>query len=336
MTSREVTARAMEFKQPPRIPLNVFFNGGPHNDAIRNEVWAAFSPNISDIIMTFQGDPLFVPEEEGLTEWGYRWDSFGETRGEVTDPPIKDWSDFDAWRDKFPDFSTPRRYSASRKLRADNPDKFIIAGLGLQATEHVNLRGFGPSMEDLYIERENVERLLDVIYTASAQMIDGYASAGADAVISWEDWGLQDRAIIDPKLWREIYFDRMKKIVDRAHKHGMKYILHSCGYIPDYFDMFIELGIDALSLDQQLNMGLETLSKWRGRICFCNPVDIQHSPKMSDAEIKDHAHRMAKLLGTEDGGFIYNMYADPKAIQMPAKNIISEIQAFQSVSLTTQ
>jgi len=80
-------------------------------------------------------------------------------------------------------------------------------------------------------------------------------------------------------------------------------------------------------------MGLDKLSKWRGKICFWCPVDIQHSPAMDDAEITQYALHMAKTLGNESGGFMYKMYAQPEAIHMPAKNIISEVCAFGKMKL---
>ena len=333
MTSRECVIRAIDFKKPDRIPLCVNFNYGLLNSSIRDEVLAAIPSFQTDIMLVYCGDPQFVPEEEGMNQWGYRYESLGETMGEVTNPPIKDWSQFDAWLKKAPDFSHARRYDTARAARLQNPDKFLIGGIGLIATEMINLRGFGASMEDLYLERGNVERMLDVLYSAAKHAVNGYASAGIDAVLSWEDWGLQDRAMVDPKLWREIFFDRMKELVALTHSHGMKYVLHSCGYILDYMDMFIELGIDVIQQDQQLCMGFDKLSKWRGKICFMNPVDVQHSPKMDDGQITEYAHRMAQALGSEDGGFIYMMYASPAAIGMPARNIVSEIRGFKSITI---
>ena len=234
---------------------------------------------------------------------------------------------------KKPDFSLARRYDYAKEMRAKHPDIFLVGGIGMLATEHINLRGFGECMVDLYLERENVEILYDVLYGAAEQAIDGFAKAGMDAVISWEDWGLQDRAMIDPKLWREIYYNRVKKIVDRVHSHGMLYILHSCGYLLDYLDIFVELGIDVIQLDQQMCMGFDKLSKWRGKICFFNPVDIQYSPNMDDSQIVEYANRMAKSLGNERGGFMYKLYSQPAAIHLPAKNIVSEIRAFRSIVL---
>jgi len=326
-TSRELALCAIEFRKPERIPICLAFDTDPLNKPIVEQILKAYS---TDIMIIPSHNPNFVPEQIGMTQWGYRWESKGETMGEVKDNPLRNWDVFDRWLEKAPDFSVPIRYNFARKMRLKYPDKFLIGGIGFMVMEAFNLRGLDNFLTDPYLERENLDRLLDFIYTQGIHAVDGFAEVGMDAVIAWEDWGLQDRAMMAPDMWYDVFYDRMKNFVDRIHAHGMKYVLHSCGHILGYLDFFVEMGVDVLQLDQQLCMGhdLEELSKYRGKICFFNPIDIQHSPQMNAAQIHKSAQYMRDKLSTEDGGFMYKAYAQPAAIRMPAEGIINEIHAF--------
>jgi hypothetical protein len=89
--------------------------------------------------------------------------------------------------------------------------------------------------------------------------------------------------------------------------------LHSCGYIVDILDDLIEIGLDAVHMDQQENMGLELLgSRFGGRLTFFSPVDIQKTMVQGTPdEIRAYCRRMARLLGRPEGGFIPRWYTDP-------------------------
>jgi hypothetical protein len=212
-----------------------------------------------------------------------------------------------------------------------NPDKFLIGGLGFMMMQLFNIRGLDNFFMDLYLERENLDVLIDYIYKQGKHAVDGFADAGMDAVIAWEDWGLQKQVMINPKLWQEMFFDRMKSFVDYIHSKGMVYILHSCGYIVEYLDFFVEIGVDVIQLDQQMNIGIDTLADWKGKICFFNCADIQSSPSMDEHQIMEYMRNMATSLGSENGGFMYKVYSQPAAIHMSAENIISEIRALQDL-----
>lgn len=258
-------------------------------------------------------------------------ETFGETMGEVKNPPLENWDNFDKWESQLPDFTKPRRYQNVKEARKKYPDKFLVGALGMMMEEIINLRGYSNCMMDYYEEQENLERLIDSLYEKGKQMVDGYADAGMDAVIAWEDWGLQRGPMMSFALWKEFYYDRMKSFVEYIHSKGMKYILHSCGHITYLLDTFTEFGIDVIQMDQQLNMGLDTLHNWSEKICFFCPIDIQHSVGMSELEMKQYAEELIKKLGSSKGGFMYKAYAQPAAIHMPEEKLRKEIEIFQSI-----
>jgi hypothetical protein len=108
--------------------------------------------------------------------------------------------------------------------------------------------------------------------------------------------------------------------------------LHSCGYILEILDDLIEVGLNVAQLDQQLNMGLEALSKHKGRITFFCPVDIQAvMPHGTTAEIRRYCHEMFEKLATPHGGFIAQWYADAKGAGHPQEAIDAMCQEFMTL-----
>ena len=142
-----------------------------------------------------------------------------------------------------------------------------------------------------------------------------YAAAGFDGLIMADDWGLQKRLMIAPDQWRAIWKPRYARIYRAAHEAGLFTFLHSCGYIVDILDDLIEIGLDAVHMDQQENMGLDLLSsRFGGRITFFAPVDIQRTMSVGTLdEIRAYCRKMTVTLGRPEGGFIPRWYTDPAA-----------------------
>lgn len=321
-TPRDLVYRAIEFRDPERIPMCLCFDEDVLNQANTKSVRERYD---SDVIIVSFDDPEFEPVEAGYSIWGYKMENFGETMGEVKDYPIKIWDDFEKWKQALPDFSVDRGYQAAREMRQKYPDRFLTGGLGMMMENMLNLRGYEDAMIDYYEDEENLNCLIDVLYDCGKKMVDGYAKAGMDAVIAWEDWGLQNTPMISYTLWKEFYYERMREFVDYIHSKGMKYILHSCGHITYLLDTFVEIGIDVIQMDQQMNMGLDVLESWKGKICFMCPVDIQYSSSMKKEEMDCYIQKMYQHLDTGHGGMIYKSYAQPAAIHMPASKLIDEI-----------
>ena len=74
----------------------------------------------------------------------------------------------------------------------------------------------------------------------------------------------------------------------------------------------IEIGLDAINLQQPRALGIEEIGqRFRGRICFESPCDIQHTlPFKGAAEMREEARLLLEHWGTLDGGFILSDYGD--------------------------
>ena len=176
------------------------------------------------------------------------------------------------------------------------------------------IRGLENTWIDLYENTDQLESLLDILVEMNIYAIHKYAQAGADGYIFMDDWGLQDRLMISPKVWRRLWKPRYAEIFKTAHNAGLLTFLHSCGHITAILDDLIEIGLDVIHMDQQENMGLFSLGeRFGGRLTFYSPVDIQQTMVYGTLEeIKAYCQNMVAYLGRSSGGFIPRWYTDPE------------------------
>ncbi len=298
MTERELVAKTIVFDNNDRMPYDFPEKYGTDFSFVK------INPSPDDRPM---GKGVYTDE------WGAVWENLGICNiGEVKEHPLKDWNDFDKLR--IPSIENFNRWSVLDGIREKARDKFLLAQ-GISIYERVHfIRGLENTWMDIYQQPEKLCELIDLLVEMNLYAIKKYAEAGIDGFIFCDDWGLQNRLMISPDKWRQIWKPRYQRIYDAAHKHNILTFLHSCGYIVDILDDLIEIGLDVIHMDQQENMGLELLGqRFGGKITFYCPVDIQTvmvNGSMDDIRI--YCRKMANLLGRPKGGFIPRWYEDPK------------------------
>lgn len=325
MKSKERVLRALEFRGPDRVPIY-----GMHAPA---KPFIRFLYNVlrfrSDIQMT---SVIYrrkrVDDEHLVDPWGAIWRSLGN-KGEVVGSPLKTWDGLETL--KAPQYITPQSLKLIKTSRRLYPNRFLIGNLPDMIFSRCHyLRGYVPFMEDLYDEPEKIKALVDIIVKLNLELIDMYAAHGVNGVMGADDLGLQNSLMISPALWREIFKPGYAAMIKRAHERGMKFILHSCGYIIDIIGDFVEIGLDALQCDQQDNMGIENLNaRYGGKITFFSPTDIQTTLSTNDPDkIRAKARELRATLGSHNGGLIGKMYPTPKDIGATEKSVTVMLKAF--------
>ncbi len=69
---------------------------------------------------------------------------------------------------------------------------------------------------------------------------------GVDMIHISDDWGSQHNLLFSPKLWRELIYPNLKRVVDYVHSRGCYVSLHSDGDIHKLCPHIAELGIDVV------------------------------------------------------------------------------------------
>jgi len=314
-TGRDVVVRTVRFQNPGRLAMDL-----PEN----------YGSDVAWVDMSASPD---ARPTKGRDEWGALWGNIGRSNlGEVKEFPLKDWSDLSSLA--VPDVDDRSRWEHLKGIRRAFRGKFII-GRGISLYERVHfIRGLANTWMDIYDFPEKLRELLDILVGMNLEAIKRYASLGVDGYFFTDDWGLQDRLMISPEKWREIWKPCYENVYKACREAGLFTFLHSCGYIVDILDDLIEAGLDVIQMDQQENMGLKLLGeRFGGRITFFCPVDIQNTMANGTMEqIRDYCRRMVSVLGGPTGGFIAMWYSDPVGAGHRPEAIAAMCEEFLKIS----
>ena len=296
MTSRENVVRAIERRAPGYVPTMI-----THADVMNG-----------DMITVMAAAPLsFVPDVPHRSEWGFILAPHEGTMGQPSDEPfLNGWDGFESFVP--PDPTDPSRYRmlSEGREKAEASGKYLICNLGITGFNLATfIRGFNGFLEDLYIDREPVMKLLDMVFDFEKQMIREFCSrGGVDGFMFFDDWGAQDRLLIHPDLFRELFKHRYQEQFDLIHSFGKHVIFHSCGYVYDIIPDLIEVGADVINLNQPDLFGVEKMgADFAGKVCFLCPADHQTTAISGDKKaLFDYVDRLYKNLNVFDGNGCLN------------------------------
>ena len=308
-TSKEVIQAAIEFKGPDRLP--VMFDCYSISD-VRRVNWKEIGTGDHSQKITYD-------------EWHCGWQRTDKKNmGQITIHPLKEWSDLDGYR--WPDPDDPSRYEGMEGQFEGSEGYYMQTGIFMLLFERLHgLRGFENTLMDLYLERENIEKLADRLVEYDLRVIENISSRfprRIDGFSFTDDWGTELALFINPSLWREFFKPRYKRIFDAIHAAGWHVWMHSCGKVNDILGDLHEIGCNVADLQQPRTLGIEEAGKkYAGKLCFQSLCDIQHTlPMKGKEEIEAEAKLLIECWGTDEGGFILADYGDDEAIGAPKGN----------------
>lgn len=321
MNSRERIQRCVTFSGPDRIPMTL-----P----------APFPHDLQGAGL--DSDPEWKPSrtwevEDGAQwedEWGNVWKRLSNTtRGEVIEGALKDWADLDTYH--VPRYDLLSRYEKAKQAFQDNPDKFHMGGLpGFPFAIMRYMRTIEIFLADVLLYQDEVLELQRRVVDLLKRCLDCWKWAGADAVMFAEDWGTQERLLVSPTLWRQIFRPGYEELCDYAKSLDIQLWMHSCGYIKDIIPDLRDVGITVLQLDQPELSGIDWLRETvGGRVTIWSPVDIQKRLPTGDKEqIRAAAKNLIDKLGSFGGGFIAGYYGDNMSLGIDPEWQIWACEAF--------
>lgn len=168
-----------------------------------------------------------------------------------------------------------------------------------------------------------VDRAFDFYYTVSVQAFE--ANPGLIDIFWFaNDFGTKKNLFIDPRLWRQLFKPKMKKLADLGHQYGLRVAYHSCGDISQIIPDLIEIGIEILNPIQvtAANMDPMVLKHEYGQdLIFFGAIDyneiLSHG---SEERVRAEVRRMIDILGY-DGKYIVAPSHDLMMPEVPPRNI---------------
>jgi uroporphyrinogen decarboxylase len=300
MTSREAITANIEFACDGRIGFN-FSGDGRLNDFgsvgsrhnIKTEQWE-------------EGDVEYKTDI-----WGNVWHRLRHMSagGEVCKPVLEDWSQLDDL--VLPDLDNPEYYQEAPDVVAKQADLFVVGWMpGWPFSTCRYMRRMEIYFMDLIAERDRIDVLHDRVTTLLEGVIDRYGEAGVNGIMFCEDLGVQDRLLMGPAMWRDIFRPLYERLTSRAHAHDIKVIQHSCGYNWELVDDLCEAGIDCLQFDQPAVYDQPALAdKLREHgVGLFAPCDIQQVLPTGDRALIEA--ETERLVNTFRGGLIAKNYGD--------------------------
>jgi uroporphyrinogen decarboxylase len=325
MQSRDIVKASLAFAGPPRIVYGMDPDEGFPRDF--RSVGRKKAPNSRQTPWQRVGN-----HEEMIDEWGNRWRRLGGlTKGEPKVGVLEEnWDQLDTY--EFPRTDGKELYGeAAQRVQQLHADGFFVYGnVNWPFNAARYLRRMDNFLADVLLEPERVRQLLGRLTEMFAREIERYADIGCDAVMACEDWGTQDRLLVSPECWRDLFKPGFRTLCDAAHSRGLAVFLHSCGKTTDIIEDWIEVGIDVCQFDQPELHGIDTLAnRFGGRMHFWCPVDIQRTlQSMDEKKIAAAARAYIEKLGSFGGGFIAGHYQDNPGIGLDPKWQVVASRAF--------
>lgn len=338
MTHKERLLTAINHEEPDRVPLCAWYTPEAEKKVLRHlgvesdqtETYKAAGGPLPilmehDFLISWVGPCTGYyasPAEEYTDEWGIGWKWFRHAAGgsytEMVKHPlanIKEPADF-----SLPDFSREDRYDGLRKLIIEYGHEYgIMGGAACTLFELAwYLRGMEQVLEDLACNKDfmhaYLERLMEWIEVAGSRMV----GLGVDIIWIGDDFGMQDRMIISPGLFREFFKPRYARLFQRwkTINPQVKIAFHSDGSIYPIIGDLVEIGLDILNPVQPKSMDPAKLKQDYGKhLTFWGTVDIQHVlPFGTVEEVVNEVKLRLRTVGKGGGLMI-----------APAHNIQSEV-----------
>ena len=191
---------------------------------------------------------------------------------------------------------------------------------------------------NLLIEPENMNKMLDKLLEMHLKTLEKVLDAvgdSVDVIMFGDDLGTQSAPMINPDLYREVFYPGHKKMFQMVKdRTDMKVFLHSCGSVKQFLPDLIDAGLDIINPVQTTAADMDPLElkKEFGKdlVFWGGGVDTQHLlPGGTPDEIRRDVRKNAEIL-MKDGGFVFSQIHNI-VTGVPPENIVAMYEEANSI-----
>ena len=227
------------------------------------------------------------------------------------------WPNPDRW--DYSEIPQQLKSKAQYPIQGGGSEPFLL---------YAQLRGMEQAYIDLMVNQEMalycLDKLFDLAYTNTVRIFE-QAPGQVNLCYVAEDFGSQESLLFSPKIIREIFIPRMKRIIDLAHQAGAYVFYHSDGAIRPILPDMIAAGIDIHNPIQWRCKGMEREGIKRDfgdKLVLHGGVDNQHTLAFgSVADVRAEVLYNIEVLG-KGGGYILAPCHNIQAVS-PPENIVA-------------
>ena len=309
MTSRERVLTALKLKQPDRVP---WVESSVHNTVVEKLLkrtdfekatvtqlftvpGSRFSPAVYDVLaidnMNFSLAPPRFVTSRNVEGMDMIIDGLIKTEADLAKIVLPDPESDDFYR-------SAREFVA--KYKGSDKALCITTRMGVSNTylsmgiEHFSLQ--------LYENCDFVLTMMDIFIDWACKAVQKINGLGFDFMIVPEDLAWKQAPLFSPKMFRELFLPRMKKVADKIQ---IPWIYHSDGNLMPVLDDLLTLGMNGLANIEPNAMNINELKQRYGhRICLVGNIDLHYTltrgtPEEVETEVKKRIQEVG--LG---GGYI--------------------------------
>jgi len=309
MTSRERVLAALALKQPDRVP---WVESSVHNKLVERllqrsdfekaTVTQLFSvpgaripPSVLEVLaldnLNFSVAPPRFVKSQNFEGMDIISDGLIKTEADLKKVVLPD--------PEADEFYQPARDFISR-YRGTHKAMGITTRMGISNTylsmgiEHFSLM--------LYENPGFVLKLMDLFIDWACKAVPKINDLGFDFMIIPEDLAWKQGPMFSPKMIRELFLPRMKKVAERIK---IPWIYHSDGNLLPILDDLLTLGMNGIANIEPSAMDImEVKKKYGQRVCLVGNIDLhytltQGTPEETELEVKKRIQEVGR-----GGGYI--------------------------------
>ena len=212
-----------------------------------------------------------------------------------------------------------------------NTDKALLVVCGCNLFEWGTfLRRMDNFLMDIYLEPDQVERLLDALLEVHldtlAKVCDAVGDI-ADVIRFGDDLGMDSGPFMAPEIYKKVFFPRHKQLCDYVHTHSsMHTFLHSCGSISAVMPHLVDAGFEIINPVQTnvQHMDPKFLKREFGKdVTFWGGgADTRNVLNRGTVDqVCSHVREQVEILAT-DGGFVFNTIHNIMP-DVPPENVVA-------------
>ena len=141
------------------------------------------------------------------------------------------------------------------------------------------------------------DRAVDAVIKLGLMVAD---ECEVDGIWITDDLGTQHAPYFSPQVYRDLFKENHRKLVEAFHEKGLRMTFHSHGNVMALFDDFVEVGFDSIDpLDEYDGIDLKVLKKRYGDKTTLKGGISCTIGHMKPAEIEHHVREIARIGGSE-------------------------------------
>jgi uroporphyrinogen decarboxylase len=187
---------------------------------------------------------------------------------------IRTWQDFEQY--PWPtDFHGINMISRVMALRVPDGMKVMVipGGVFEWVSQLMGMVNFCYALQDqLDLVDALIEKVTTTIFGVSEDILQ---EPNVGGLFMGDDLGYFSGTIISPKVLRERFIPKTKKIIDLTHQANKLFLFHTCGNMYSVMDDLIDAGIDGKhSFEDKILPVEKVYEKWGDKIALVGGVDI--------------------------------------------------------------